>query len=159
MRLEPSWGDWFPNAFSTKNPTLLWQVASRGSPYGFFYSNLSQNAFIPSGTGREPDRELGALLGREGDDAAQQVEGDARPEQKQHHDRHPAAEDLGCRTCRSCRVMIGARWSTYSTRYFHCFPTTKNFYADPIFTTIPDNILLFTRDLPGRQGRPLERAS
>ena len=32
VQLEPSWGDWFPNAFSTKNPTLLWQVASRGSP-------------------------------------------------------------------------------------------------------------------------------
>src|SRR6266511_1435841 len=45
VKLEPSWGDWFPNAFSTKNPTLLWQVASRGSAYGFFYANLSQNAF------------------------------------------------------------------------------------------------------------------
>ena len=30
VKLEASWGDWFPNAFSTKNPTLLWQVASRG---------------------------------------------------------------------------------------------------------------------------------
>ena len=62
VRLEASWGDWFPNAFSTKNPTLLWQVGSRGSPYGYFYSNLSQNAFIPSGTDATPDRQLGALL-------------------------------------------------------------------------------------------------
>ena len=46
-------------------------------------------------------------------------------------------------------VMIGARWSTYSTKYFHCFPTAKNFYADPIFTTNPDNILLFTTVCPG----------
>ena len=52
--LEPSWGDWFPNAFSTKNPTLLWQIASRGSPFGFFYSNLHQNALIPSGTDASP---------------------------------------------------------------------------------------------------------
>ncbi len=27
VALEPAWGDWFPNAFATKNPTLLWQVA------------------------------------------------------------------------------------------------------------------------------------
>ena len=46
-------------------------------------------------------------------------------------------------------VVIGARWSTYSTKYFHGFPTKPNFYADPIFTTNPDNILLFTRIAPG----------
>ncbi len=48
-------------------------------------------------------------------------------------------------------VMIGARWSTYSTKYFHCFPTQNKFYADPIFTTNPDNILLFTTICPGGQ--------
>ena len=64
VQLEPSWGDWFPNAFSTKNPTLLWQVASRGSPYGFFYANLSPERVHPLGDGREPDRELGALRER-----------------------------------------------------------------------------------------------
>jgi len=48
-------------------------------------------------------------------------------------------------------VMIGARWSTYSTRYFHCFSSKQNFYADPIFTTYPDNILQFTRVCPGAQ--------
>ena len=47
--------------------------------------------------------------------------------------------------------MICARWSTYSTKYFHCFPTQNNFYADPIFTTNPDNILLFTTICPGGQ--------
>ena len=45
--------------------------------------------------------------------------------------------------------MIGARWSTYSTKYFHGFPTAKNFYADPIFTTYPDASLLFTHICPG----------
>jgi hypothetical protein len=46
-------------------------------------------------------------------------------------------------------VVIGARWSTYSTKYFHCFPTKQNFYADPIFTTYPDDVLMFTRICPG----------
>src|SRR5271154_3232091 len=34
--LEPSWNSWYPNAASTKNPTLLWQNGSQGSPYGYF---------------------------------------------------------------------------------------------------------------------------
>ena len=46
-------------------------------------------------------------------------------------------------------LFVGPRWSTYSTRYFHCFANAKNFYGDPIFTTFPDNILSFTRICPG----------
>src|SRR5919204_637873 len=46
-------------------------------------------------------------------------------------------------------LFIGPRWSTYSTRYFHCFNSPKNFYGDPIFTTFPDNVLSFTRICPG----------
>src|SRR5919109_871801 len=49
VALEPDWGAWSPNAFAGKFPTLLWQGASQGSPYGYFYANLSKNAFIPSG--------------------------------------------------------------------------------------------------------------
>jgi peptide/nickel transport system substrate-binding protein len=32
VKLEPDWNSWFPNAFATKNPTLLWQTASQASP-------------------------------------------------------------------------------------------------------------------------------
>ena len=46
-------------------------------------------------------------------------------------------------------LFMGPRWSTYSTKYFHCFTSPKNFYGDPIFTTAPDNILSFTRICPG----------
>ena len=46
-------------------------------------------------------------------------------------------------------LFIGPRWSTYSTKYFHCFNSPKNFYGDPIFTTAPDNILSFTTICPG----------
>jgi peptide/nickel transport system substrate-binding protein len=147
VRLEPSWGDWFPNAFSTKNPTLLWQIASRGSPYGFFYANLSQNAFIPSGTDASPtgnwehyaNPKATALLNK------WKVTLDA----KKQHSIATQLEKLWLQDLPIIPVMIGARWSTYSTKYFHCFPTAGNFYADPIFTTNPDNILLFTRICPG----------
>jgi len=46
-------------------------------------------------------------------------------------------------------LFIGPRWSTYSTKYFHCFTSPKDYYGDPIFTTAPDNILSFTRICPG----------
>ena len=46
-------------------------------------------------------------------------------------------------------LFIGPRWSTYSTKYFHCFNSPKNFYGDPIFTTYPDNLLSFTRICSG----------
>ena len=46
-------------------------------------------------------------------------------------------------------LFIGPRWSTYSTKYFHCFNSPKNFYGDPIFSTYPDNLLSFTRICPG----------
>src|SRR5689334_14504840 len=49
VKLEPDWNSWYPNASSTKNPTLLWQNASQGSPYGFFNANLSNNSYTPSG--------------------------------------------------------------------------------------------------------------
>jgi ABC-type transport system substrate-binding protein len=46
-------------------------------------------------------------------------------------------------------LFIGPRWSTNSTKYFHCFNSPKNFYGDPIFSTYPDNLLSFTRICPG----------
>ena len=49
VQTEPDWNSWYPSASSTKAPTLLWQAASQGSPYGFFFANLHQNALIPSG--------------------------------------------------------------------------------------------------------------
>ncbi len=51
-------------------------------------------------------------------------------------------------------LFIGPRWSTYSTKYFHCFTSPKNYYADPIFTTFPDNVVSFTRICPGGQTGP-----
>jgi peptide/nickel transport system substrate-binding protein len=49
VKLEPDWNSWYPNASTTKNPSLLWQNASQGSPYGFFNSNLSQSQYTAPG--------------------------------------------------------------------------------------------------------------
>jgi peptide/nickel transport system substrate-binding protein len=147
VKLEASWGDWFPNAFATKNPTLLWQVASRGSPYGYFYSNLSPNAFIPSGQDGTPTGNWEHFSSAKAASLLNQWKTTLSvAKQKQIAVK---VEKIFLQTLPIVPVMIGARWSTYSTKYFHCFPTQKNFYADPIFTTNPDNILLFTTICPG----------
>ena len=147
VKLEASWGDWFPNAFSTKNPTLLWQVASRGSPYGYFYANLSQNAFIPSGQDGTPTGNWHHFYDARATPPLSLWKNSLVPAKQ--HQTATALEKLFLQNLPIIPVMIGARWSTYSTKYFHCFPTAKNFYADPIFTTNPDNILLFTTVCPG----------
>ena len=152
VRLEPSWGDWFPNAFSTKNPTLLWQVASRGSPYGFFYSNMSKNAFIPSGQDATATGNWQHYSHAGATSLLDQWKATLNP--KVQHKTATQLQKLWLQNLPIIPVVIGARWSTYSTKYFHCFPTAKNFYADPIFTTNPDSILLFTRICPGGKSGP-----
>jgi len=147
VKLEASWGDWFPNAFSTKNPTLLWQVASRGSPYGYFYANLHPNAFIPSGQDGTPTGNWEHFASPKALPLLNQWKATlVTAKQKQLATQ---LQKLWLQTLPVIPVMIGARWSTYSTKYFHCFPTQNNFYADPIFTTNPDSILLFTTICPG----------
>jgi peptide/nickel transport system substrate-binding protein len=147
VALEPSWDAWWPNASAGKFPTLLWQGGSQGSPYGYFYANMSRNAYIPPGqdataTGNwQHFQHAGAtkLLN-------QWKVTLAEPKQKRIATQ---LQKLFLDTMPIVPLFIGPRWSTYSTRYFHCFCTKKNFYGDPIFTTFPDNILSFTRICPG----------
>jgi peptide/nickel transport system substrate-binding protein len=145
--LEPDWGSWQPNAMSTKNPTLLWQGGSQGSPYGYFYANLSQNAFIPSGQDGTPtgnwehyaDAKATKLL----------TQWKATLNAKKQQQLATQLENIWLNDLPIVPLFVGPRWSTYSTKYFHNFDTKKNFWGDPIFTTFPDNILSFVRITPG----------
>ena len=149
VALEPDWGSWQPNAMATKNPTLLWQGGSQGSPYGYFYANLAQNAFIPSGKDGTPtgnwehfsDPAASKLLN------TWKVTLDPAKQQRLA----TQLENIFLKDQPIIPLFIGPRWSTYSTKYFHCYDTPKNFFGDPIFTTFPDNILSFTRICPGGQ--------
>jgi peptide/nickel transport system substrate-binding protein len=152
VELEPDWGAWQPGAYATRFPTLLWQGASQGSPYGYFYSNLSQNAFVPSGESGETtgnwhhfsDAKATTLLNKWKTTLnAKKQQQIATQLQGIFLDQLPIVP-----------IFIGPRWSTYSTRYFHCFGNKKNYFGDPIFTTFPDNILSFTRICPGGKAGP-----
>jgi peptide/nickel transport system substrate-binding protein len=147
VALEPDWGAWQPNAMATKNPTLLWQGGSQGSPYGYFYANLSQNAFIPAGQDGTPTGNWEHYANAKATGLLNQWKGslDAKKQQKIA----TQLEQIWLDDLPIIPLFIGPRWSTYSTRYFHCYDTAKNFFGDPIFTTFPDNILSFTRICPG----------
>ncbi len=147
VALEPDWGAWYPSAYATKFPTLLWQVASTGSPYGYLYANLSQNAFIPKGQDGSATGNWEHFSDAAATSQLNQWKVTFAP--KKQHQIATKLEKTFLEHMPIVPLFVGPRWSTYSTRYFHCFANAKNFYGDPIFTTFPDNILSLTRICPG----------
>jgi len=149
VALEPDWGSWYPNASSSKNPTLLWQGGSQGSPYGYFYANLSQNAFIPSGQDATATGNWEHFANAQATTLLNQWKVTLNSAKQK-----TIATQLSKIFLQQLPIIplfIGPRWSTYSTKYFHCYDTPKHFIGDPIFTTFPDNILSFTQICPGGQ--------
>jgi len=149
VALEPDWGAWQPSAYATKFPTLLWEMGSQGSPYGYFYANLSQNAFIASGEDGSPTGNTEHYANAKATALLAQWKATLDPKKQQTI--ATQLEKIFLQDMPIVPLFIGPRWSTYSTKYFHCFDTPKNFWGDPIFTTFPDNILSFTRICPGGQ--------
>jgi len=152
VKLEPDWGSWFPNAFATKNPTLLWQNGSQASPYGYFNANLSQNSLIPSGQDASPTGNWSHTANAQATGLLNQWKVTLDPKKQQAI--ATQLETIFLDNMPIVPLFIGPRWSTYSTKYFHCFNSPKNFYGDPIFSTYPDNLLSFTRICPGGHAGP-----
>jgi peptide/nickel transport system substrate-binding protein len=147
VALEPDWNSWYPNAASTKFPSLLWQGASQGSPYGFFNSNLSQGQFTPSGQDATNTGNWAHFSNAQATSLLNQWKSTLDVNKQ-----HKIAEQLTNIFLTEQPIIplfIGPRWSTYSTKYFHCFTSPKDYYTDPIFTQAPDNVLSFTRICPG----------
>jgi peptide/nickel transport system substrate-binding protein len=152
VKLEPDWGSWFPNAFATKNPTLLWQNGSQASPYGYFNANLSQNSLVASGQDASTTGNWSHTANAQATALLNQWKVTLDPKKQQ-----AIATQLETNFLDNLPIVplfIGPRWSTYSTKYFHCFNSPKNFYGDPIFSTYPDNLLSFTRICPGGHAGP-----
>jgi peptide/nickel transport system substrate-binding protein len=147
VALEPDWGAWQPSAYATTFPTLLWQAASQGSPYGYFYSNLSENAYVPSGESGETTGNWAHFKDTKATRLLKKWKATLNVKKQQQY--ATQLQGIFLDDLPIVPLFIGPRWSTYSTRYFHCFSSRKNFFGDPIFTTFPDNILSFTRICPG----------
>jgi peptide/nickel transport system substrate-binding protein len=147
VALEPDWGAWSPNAFAGKFPTLLWQGGSQGSPYGYFYANMSRNAYIAPGQDASSTGNWEHYANAKATTLLNRWKVTLAPKKQQGI--ATQLEKMWLQQLPIVPLFIGPRWSTYSTRYFHCFDTPKTFWGDPIFTTFPDNILSFTRICPG----------
>jgi peptide/nickel transport system substrate-binding protein len=147
VALEPDWNSWYPSASASKFPTLLWQNASQGSPYGFFLSNLSQLKYTPTGQDATNTGNWGHIYDAQATNLLNQWKSTLDPVKQQKIAAQVANVFLQLQPI--VPLFIGPRWSTYSTKYFHCFSSPKNYYGDPIFTTGPDNVLSFTRICPG----------
>jgi len=152
VELEPDWGAWQPGAYATRFPTLLWQAASQGSPYGYFYSNLSQNAYVPPGESGETTGNWSHFADPDATKVINKWKGTLNVSKQRKY--ATQLQNIWLDKLPIVPLFIGPRWSTYSTRYFHCFSSKKNFFGDPIFTTFPDNILSFTRICPGAKVGP-----
>jgi peptide/nickel transport system substrate-binding protein len=147
VALEPDWNSWYPNASATKNPTLLWQTASNASPYAFYNANLSPNKFTPSGEDATNTGNWAHYSDAKSTPLLNQWKVSLSTAKQRQLSNKLAQLFLNDQPI--IPLFVGPRWSTYSTKFFHCFASPKNFYGDPIFTTAPDNILSFTRICPG----------
>jgi peptide/nickel transport system substrate-binding protein len=147
VKLEPDWGSWYPNATSTKFVTLLWQTAATGSPYGFFFNNMHQNTYLPTGQ----DAVNTGNFAHFQDAAATKLLDQWKSTLDVNGQKKIATQvqKLWLQKLPVIPLFVGPQWSTYSTKYFHCFPTPKNHYARPIFNTYPENSVLLTRICPG----------
>jgi peptide/nickel transport system substrate-binding protein len=147
VKLEPDWGSWFPNATSTKFVTLLWQTAATGSPYGFFFNNMHRNTFLPSG---EDAVNTGNFAHYWNSTATKILDNWKVTLDTAGQKKHATnLQKLWLQKLPIIPLFIGPQWSTYSTKYFHNFPTPKNHYARPIFNSYPDNTVILTRVTPG----------
>ena len=124
--LEPDWNSWYPNASTTKFPTLLWQNDRALRRTATSTRTCRSRSTRPRG-GRHDNEQLGALLRRFLAVDAEQLALDAQRE-AQNADFVKLAT-LFLKDQPIIPVFIGPRWSTYSTKYFHGFTSPKNFYG------------------------------
>jgi peptide/nickel transport system substrate-binding protein len=145
--LEPDWNSWYPNASTTKTPTLLWQNDSGATPYGYFNANLSQSQYTPPGQ----DATVTSNWAHFYDTSAQPALDSFRSSLSTEAQKADFVKlaDIFLNDMPIIPIYLAPQWSTYSTEYFHGFSSPKNDYAQPIFTNYPDNILQFTRIAPG----------
>ncbi len=156
VELEPDWGAWQPGAYATKFPTLLWQAASQGSPYGYFYSNLSQNAYVPPGESGETTGNWSHFAEPKATAAPQQVEDDPEREEAAA-DRNAAAEHVP-RPPADRAPLHRAAVVDVQHEVLPLLREQEELLRRPDLHDVPRQHPVLHPDLPGWQGRPV-RAS
>ena len=142
----PSFGAWLPDALSTKKATLLWStVGDTESPYEYFKEHLDASSFIPSGHDADSTGNWAHFQSAEATRLLAKFRKTADPAAQ--HRIAGQLEQIWLRTLPFVPLFAGPSWSTYSTKYFVGFPTARDEYMQPLFST-SDYVLALTRIRP-----------
>jgi peptide/nickel transport system substrate-binding protein len=134
VKLEPDWGAWQPNAMSTKFVTLLWNFGGDDvTPYAFFFSHYDPSQDVGAGNDASATGNWEHYSHPTGASLLKQFKGTLSvKKQKQIAYK---LQRIWLDNMPNVPLFVGPRWSTYSTKYFTGYPTYKNPYVDPIFST------------------------
>jgi peptide/nickel transport system substrate-binding protein len=134
VKLEPDWGAWQPNAMSTKFVTLLWSNGANDiTPYAYFFSHYDPSTNLGPGVDASTTGNWEHFSNPTGAGLLRQFKGTLSvKKQKQIAYK---LERIWLDNMPGIPLFVGPRWSTYSTKYWTGFPTYKNAYVDPIFST------------------------
>jgi peptide/nickel transport system substrate-binding protein len=149
VKLQPDWGAWQPNAMSTKVVTLLWTYGNQDiTPWAYYYAHYDPSQNVGKGTDASATGNWEHFQNAQGATLLKQFKNTfdaAKQKQIANQLQKIFLDDLPF-----VPLFVGPRWSTYSTRNFVGFPSWKNQYVDPIFTTWQqvEKILLSLRPAP-----------
>jgi peptide/nickel transport system substrate-binding protein len=144
VQLATDWGDWLPDAFSTRVATLLWSSAVP-TPYAYFAEHLDEASFVPSGKDAEQTGDWEHFESAEGTRLLKAFRNTFNPAAQ--HRIAAKLEQLWLQTMPMVPLFTGPSWSTYSTKHFVGFPSQHDFYLDPGMDT-PDYVVALTRIRP-----------
>ena len=145
--LQPEFDANWRRLSTNEQKALRAVIGGQGSPFGFFNANFSANSFIPSGQDATNTGNWEHYQNAQGSTLLQAWKASLDPKNQQKI--ATQLEKIWLQQLPIVPLFVGPRWSTYSTKYFHCYDSPKNHFGDPIFTTFPDNILSFTQICPG----------
>jgi peptide/nickel transport system substrate-binding protein len=143
VKLEPDWDSWYPDASAGRTVSLLWQYGSGFTPYGFYKSHFDTSSFRPSGQDEGCCGDWEHFQSAQGTQLLAQFR--KTLDVKKQKQIVYQLERIFLDNLPFISLFIGPRWSTYSTKYFVGWPTPKDPYTDPIFTTFPDVTVALTR--------------
>jgi peptide/nickel transport system substrate-binding protein len=134
VKLEPDWGAWQPNAMSTKFVTLLWSNGANDiTPYAFFFSHFDPSTNLGPGVDASATGNWEHFTSQSGAALLKQFKGSLSV--KKQKQLAYKLQRIWLDNMPGIPLFVGPRWSTYSTKYWTGFPTYKNAYVDPIFST------------------------
>jgi peptide/nickel transport system substrate-binding protein len=148
VKLEPDWNSWYPDASAGKTVSLLWQYGGGFTPYGFYKSHLDASSFRPSGQDEGCCGDWEHFQSAQGTQLLAQFRTTLDPAKQKKIVYQ--LEKIFLDNLPFISLFIGPQWSTYSTKYFVGWPTEKDPYTNPIFTTYPDVSVALTRIRPAK---------